>query len=89
MCYQASTDSPAVPGVSTHTIKAASGMKREVVGGIQKLSGTTGWIFNGSRRMEKQVGENGKDRKHSSSPKRIVALDLERFPEIKEKIAER
>lgn len=44
---------------------------------------------NGSRRMEKQVGENGKDRKHSSSPKWIVALDLERFPVITEKIAER
>lgn len=34
--YQASTGGSAVPGVSAHAIKATSGMKREVVRGIQK-----------------------------------------------------
>lgn len=48
--------------------------------------------FNGSRRTEEQVGENGKARKRSSSPKWKIPLEWERFPVIKEngeKIAER
>lgn len=38
-----------------------------------------GGYFKDSRRNEEKVGENGKDRKCSSSPKGKISLELERI----------